>query len=124
MPQVVAGACGKPVIGIRAMAMLETLVHGKTAFLASVAQEVHVREAVIGGEANESRRRVVFKRPRVADYRASSHDIAHYLVRLMNDARLRETMGQCGRQRVVEHFDYRVVARRFLKILEKRLGLS
>ncbi|MHC4800337.1 MAG: glycosyltransferase family 4 protein, partial [Planctomycetota bacterium] len=27
MPQIEAGACGKPVIGIRAMAMLETLVH-------------------------------------------------------------------------------------------------
>jgi glycosyltransferase involved in cell wall biosynthesis len=37
MPQVEAGACGKPVIGINAMAMLDTLVHGRTAFLAGVA---------------------------------------------------------------------------------------
>jgi len=34
MPQVEAGACGRPVVGIKAMAMLETLVHGETAFLA------------------------------------------------------------------------------------------
>ena len=40
MPQVEAGACGKPVIGIAAMAMLDTLVHGETAFLAGVAQEI------------------------------------------------------------------------------------
>ncbi len=39
MGQVEAGACGKPVIGIRAMAMLETLVHGQTALLAGIAQE-------------------------------------------------------------------------------------
>jgi starch synthase len=39
MPQVEAGACGKPVIGIKAMGMLDTLVHGETAFLANVAQK-------------------------------------------------------------------------------------
>ena len=32
MPQIEAGACGKPVIGIRAMAMLDTLIDGETAF--------------------------------------------------------------------------------------------
>src|SRR5450756_1705288 len=35
MPQVEAGACRKPVIGIKAMGMLDTLVHGETAFLAN-----------------------------------------------------------------------------------------
>src|SRR5512142_1521663 len=39
MPQVEAGACEKPVIGMRAMGMLDTLVHGETAFLAGVGQE-------------------------------------------------------------------------------------
>ncbi len=33
MPQVEAGACGKPVISIKAMGMLDTLVHEETAFL-------------------------------------------------------------------------------------------
>ena len=51
MPQVEAGACGKPVIGIRAMAMLDTLVHGETAFLADVATEVWIKEAIVGGGA-------------------------------------------------------------------------
>ncbi len=39
MPQVEAGACGKPVIGIKAMGMLDTLIHEKTAFLAQCRQE-------------------------------------------------------------------------------------
>ncbi len=48
MVQVEAGACGKPVIGIRAMGMLDTLVHGETAFLAGVAQEIRIHEATLG----------------------------------------------------------------------------
>jgi len=62
MVQIEAGACGKPVIGIKAMAMLDTLVHGKTAFLASVAQEVRMKEAMVGEESGyEQQHRVVFK---------------------------------------------------------------
>ncbi|MEZ6120029.1 MAG: hypothetical protein R3C28_26150 [Pirellulaceae bacterium] len=44
--------------------------------------------------------------PRTADYRASVHDIADYLLTLMNDRALRQKMGEAGRNRVVERFDY------------------
>jgi alpha-maltose-1-phosphate synthase len=125
MPQVEAGACGKPVIGIKAMAMLDTLVHGKTAYLASVAQEVKLRETMLGGdEGYENKQRIVFKRARTVDYRASVHDIAEYLKKLMNDAALRKKMGAAGRKRVVENYDYRVVAKRLVAILSKRLGMD
>ena len=118
MPQVEAGACGKPVIGIRAMAMLDTLVHGETAFLASVAQTIHITEAVLGPAAGfEPGHRVVFDKPRASDYRASSQDIAEYLKLLLNDAGLRKQMGEAGRRRAVEHFDYRRVAQRLMEIL-------
>jgi glycosyltransferase involved in cell wall biosynthesis len=66
----------------------------------------------------------VFKKPRIVDYRASIHDIANHLMDLMEDAGLREKMGKEGRNRVVEHFDYRVIAKRFVKIISKRLGIS
>lgn len=121
MPQVEAAACGKPVIGIRAMAMLDTLVHGETAFLANVAQEIHITEAVLGPESGfEPGHHVVFDKPRVSDYRASSQNIAAYLKLLLNDADLRKRMGQTGRRRAVEHFDYRLVARRLVEILSER----
>jgi alpha-maltose-1-phosphate synthase len=120
MPQVEAGACAKPVIGIRAMAMLDTLVHGETAFLAPVAQEIYITGAVLGPESGfEPGHRVVFDQPRVADYRASSPDIAEYLKLLLNDAGLRQRMGEAGRKRAVEHYDYRLVARHLVEILEK-----
>jgi glycosyltransferase involved in cell wall biosynthesis len=124
MPQVEAGACGKPVIGIRAMAMLDTLVHGETAFLAGVAEEISITEAVLGPAAGyETGHRVVFDRPRVVDYRADVGDIATALRLLLNDPALRRRMGEAGRKRVVERFDYRRVARHLLGILSDRLGL-
>ncbi|GLH73390.1 hypothetical protein GETHLI_18920 [Geothrix limicola] len=118
MPQVEAGACAKPVIGIRAMAMLDTLVHGETAFLAGVAEEIRITEAVLGPESGfEPGHRVVFGKPRVSDYRANVSDIASYLKLLLNDQPLCQRMGAAGRTRAVARFDYRRVAQRLVDIL-------
>ncbi|TFG96976.1 glycosyltransferase, partial [Candidatus Thorarchaeota archaeon] len=90
MPQVEAGACGKPVVSIKAMAMLDTLVHGETAFLANIAMEVVIKETIVGEESGwESGHRIVFQNPHTVDYRASVHDIAEHLLTLMNDEKLR-----------------------------------
>jgi starch synthase len=125
MPQVEAGACGKPVIGVNAMGMLDTLVHGETAFLANVAQKIIVNEVILGEESGfEEKHRVIFKDPRIVDYRASVHDIANYLMDLMTDQTLREKMGKAGRERVVENFDYRVVAKRFIQIINDKFGIK
>ncbi len=115
----------KPVVGINAMAMLETLVNGETAFLANVAQEVMIRETTVGEESGyEDQHRVVFQNPRTADYRASVHDIARYLLELMQNEQLRQRMGEAGRKRAVEKYDYRVVAKRFIQIVSDRLGIT
>ncbi|MDI9430308.1 MAG: glycosyltransferase family 4 protein [Planctomycetota bacterium] len=125
MIQVEANACEKPVIGIKAMGLLDTMIHGETAYLAGIAQEIRLRETIVGDESGyESGHRVVFKSPRTVDYRASVHDIADHLLELMQNAELRTKMGRAGRKRVVEHFDYRVVARRFVEIVRKRLGIG
>lgn len=125
MIQVEAGACGKPVVGIKAMGMLDTMVHGQNAFLAAVAQEVRLRETMLDRESgHEPGHRVVFKRPRTVDYRASVHDIANYLMDLMTDAQLRKKMGEAGRKRAVENYDYRVIAKRFVKLVSEKLGIS
>ncbi len=125
MPQVEAGACGKPVLGIKAMAMLDTLVHRKTAYLAGVGQEIRITETMLGDdEGFEGGRKIVFDAPRVVDYRASVPDIARYLLKMMVDPALRKSMGEAGRQRVVELFDYRVVARKLVEIVSRRLGIE
>jgi len=125
MIQIEANACEKPVVGIKAMGMLDTLVHGKTAFLAAVAQEVRMKEAIVGDESGyEPQHRVVFKRPRTVDYRASVHDIANYMMDLMENPELRAKMGKAGREHVIENFNYRIVAQRFMKLIAERLGIS
>ena len=125
MIQVEAGACGKPVIGIKAMGMLDTMVHGQNAFLAGIAQEVRMRETTLGDESGYERgHRVVFKKPRTVDYRASVHDIANYLMDLMQKAELRKKMGEQGRKRALENYDYRVIAKRFVELASEKLGIS
>ena len=125
MPQVEAGACEKPVIGIKAMGMLDTLVHGDTAYLAKVAQKIVVDQVTLGDESGfEETHKVVFKEPRTVDYRADVHDIGKYLMLLMTDAALREKMGKAARERVVKKFDYRVVAKRFVEIIGNKLGIK
>ncbi len=125
MPQVEAGACEKPVISIRAMGMLDTLIHKETALLAKVARRIVVNEVILGDESGfEEDHKMIFSMPRTVDYRANVQDIAKYLLTLMHDPALREKMGKAGRKRVVANFDYRVVAKRFVKIMNDKLGLK
>lgn len=125
MPQVEAGACGKPVIGINAMGMLDTLVHGETAFLANVAKKIVVNEVVLGNESGyNDNHKIIFDTPRTVDYRANVQDIAKDLLTLMTDADLRTKMGEAGRERVVANFDYRIVAKRFVQIMNDKLGIK
>jgi len=124
MPQVEAGACGKPVLSINAMGMLDTLVHNETALLAGVARKIVVNEVILGAAAGyEEGHKVVFNTPRIVDYRADVTDIANYMETLMNDKDLRDKMGKAGRERVVENFDYRVVAKKFVQIINEKLGI-
>jgi glycosyltransferase involved in cell wall biosynthesis len=122
MAQIEAGACAKPVLSIKAMGMLDTLVHGETAFLANVAQEIVLQETTIQDGGNT--RRIVFDPPRIVEYHASVDDLADYLKLLMTDSTLREKMGEAVRAQVVKNFDYRVVAARFVEIIHKKLGIN
>lgn len=125
MPQVEAGACSKPVIGINAMGMLDTLIREKTAFLAGVAKKIVVKEVILGKESGfKNKQKVEFDIPRTVDYRADVNDIAAYLLTLMKDRKLRESLGKNGREHVVAKFDYRIVAQKFIKIIQERLGIN
>jgi starch synthase len=124
MAQVEANACEKPIIGIKAMGLLDTMIDGETAFLAGVAQKIVADYVVLGPESGyEENYRLDFDIPRTIDYRANPEDIAEALDQLMNHALLRMQMGKAGRERVIENFDYRVVARKFVEIVSGRLGI-
>jgi starch synthase len=113
------------VVSIRAMALLDTLVHGETALLAGVAQEIMLREVMMDDESETgSGGRVVFDTPRTVDYRASVYDIAQYLLELMQTPEKRRAMGEAGRKRVVSYYDYRVIARKLVELVSKHLGIA
>ncbi|MEW6652984.1 MAG: glycosyltransferase family 4 protein [Bacteroidota bacterium] len=125
MPQVEAGACSKPVISIKAMGMLDTLIHEETALLAKVEQKIVANDVLLGEDAGfEDEHKVTFKVPRTVDFRASIHDIAKHLMMLMTNAELRVKMGKAGRERVVKNFDYRIVAKKFVQIINEKLGIQ
>lgn len=124
MLQVEAGACEKPVIGIQAMGLLDTLIHGETAMLARVAEKIVVSEVSIPDESESTGyRKVIFDEPRTVDYRADVNDIAEYLHQLITQPLLRLELGQAARKRVVENFNYRKVAEQFVKIINDKLGI-
>jgi starch synthase len=123
MVQVEANACARPVVAINAMAFLDTMVHGETALLAGVAEERKISEGVFGGrDGGNDSHRIMFPNPRTVEFRASVPDVAKHLLMLMKDSGLRRRMGEAGRKHVAELFDYRQVARRFVKIVSDRLG--
>jgi len=125
MVQVEANACEKPVLAIDAMAFRDTMVHGETALLASVGEEVKIGEAVLGpAQGFAEGERVVFPFLRTADYRASVPSVAAHLSTLMNDPAERVRLGRAGRRRAVERYDYRVVARRFLQTMHEKFGIE
>lgn len=125
MPQVEAGACEKPVLGIKAMGMLDTLVDGETALLAGVAKKIVVNQVILGEESGyDANQKIVFDEPRTVDYRASVPDIAKHLSLLMNDEPLRNRLGKAGRIRVVDQFDFRIVAKKFMAIMDDVFGFQ
>ncbi|MDA3809008.1 MAG: glycosyltransferase family 4 protein [Spirochaetaceae bacterium] len=125
MPQVEAGSCEKPVISIKAMGPLDTMIHGETALLAGIAQEIVLNETTLGPESGfPEGKKIIFDKPRIVDYRASVPDIAEYLKKLMNDKSLREKLGKAARKRAVDNYDYHIVAEKFVKIIEKMLRIK
>lgn len=124
MLQVEAGACARPVVAIRAMGLLDTIVHGETGLLAEIAVENRIRETVLGIESGfASGHRVVFDPPRIADYRADVASLADHLGALIRDPVQRTHMGEAARRHVVRSFDYRVVARQCVELLRTHLGI-
>jgi len=122
MLQVEAGACEKPVLAMRAMGMLDTMIDGKTALLADVAEKITVDHVILGESAGyPENTKINFDIPRTVDYRANIDDIAAGLWELMNNPLLRVELGKAARKHVIQRFDYRVIAKQFVNILERKL---
>lgn len=124
MAQIEAGACEKPVIGLKAMGMLDTMIHNRTALLAEVATQNVVNEVSIPDPSDPKKEsKITFDTPRTVDYRASTTDIAEHLKNLMTNPDLRRRLGKAARKHVSEHFEYKLVAKRFIEIIKEKLEI-
>lgn len=122
MIQVEAQGCGIPVISINGMGPKETIVHGKTGFLADIAETVELTEEwAYRSMGFEEDRKIKFEKPKTFAYRANHDQIAQYLFALLTDETLRSAMGAAAREHAVKEFEYHKIAREITARIENAL---
>lgn len=124
MVQVEAMSCGRPVISIDAMGPKETIVHGKTGFLAKAASEVMLEQEWVYPWMGFSEKKLIkFDKPKNFALRADVDELATYTLELLTNDELREKIGKQAREHAVQNFDYRDISKRAAEITKKVLGL-
>mgnify|MGYP001577007499 CR=1 FL=1 len=125
MVQVEAMACGKPVISIDAMGPKDTIVHGKTGFLAKVGSTIDLTEEWVTKEMGfDHPFRMKFDKPKTLAYRADVDDLANYTLQLLTDGRLREEMGRQAAQHARANFQYQDIAKRCVDMIREKLHIE
>ncbi len=125
MIQMEAEACGRPVISINVGGPADTIVHGKTGYLASVGEEIKLTEEWaydhMGFDADH---KIVFEEPKVLAYRASIPDLVKYTKNLLYDDNLREEMGKSGAEHALKNYHYKQIARQAFDAIKEKLKLG
>ncbi len=124
MIQMEAMACGKPVISINTGGPADTIIHGKTGFLAEVGETVKLYEEWayedMGFEADH---KIIFDEPKIFAYRALISDLAKYTKFLLTNDRAREQMGRNAYRHAMANFQYQRVAKIALTMIKNKFRL-
>jgi glycosyltransferase involved in cell wall biosynthesis len=122
MIQVEAMACGKPVISINRGGPADTIVHGETGFLADPEKEIKLdSEWAYDWMGFEDTHKVIFDEPKTFAYRANVDQLAEYTLKLMEDPKLREEMGNKAAVHALKNFHYKVIAQRMLDLINENV---
>ncbi|MFH1412501.1 MAG: glycosyltransferase family 4 protein [bacterium] len=123
MIQMEAGACGKPCISINIGGPVDTIVHGKTGFLAEVGETIELKEEwAYEGMGFDSDHKIVFDKPKTFAYRASVPDLAKYTKMLLIDDNLRQEMGRQAYNHVTNNYHYHRITRLCMQYIRQRLN--
>lgn len=122
MIQVEAMACGKPVLSINSMGPAETILHGKTGFLADVAQEIKLEKEWVGPNMGyEKVMQIEFPNPKTFAYRANTDQLAEHLLSLYSNNELRKQMGNAAAQHALEKFSYKATAENIANLIKEKV---
>lgn len=125
MIQMEAEACGKPVISINAGGPVDTIVHGKTGFLAEVGETIELTEEwAYEGMGFEADHKIKFDKPKTFAYRASISDLVKYTKKLLTDDKFAEEMGKNAYEHAMANFQYQHIAKKALKMLKENIDLK
>jgi alpha-maltose-1-phosphate synthase len=125
MIQVEAMSCGKPVITIDAGGPAETVIHEKTGYLARPAEEIQLTEEWAYPSMGYTTKQIIkFDLPKTFGYRADINDLKKYTQRLLESPELCKTMGEAGRQHVIDNLDYKVTSKKMLDKIKEVLNLE
>ena len=120
MIQLEAQACGKPVVSINVGGPVDTIVHGKTGFLADVGYEKKLSSNLATKRMGfEKAHRIKFPEPKTFDYEADVEQLADALLKLMSDDKLREKMGNDAAIHAHTNFNYRKTAQHIANLAKK-----
>lgn len=125
MIQMEAEACGRPVISINVGGPVDTIVHGKTGFLAEVGETVELTEEwAYESMGFDATHKIKFAKPKIFAYRASIPDLVKYTKQLLTDDKLREEMGKNAHKYALANFHYVDVAKKAVKIIQEKLDIK
>lgn len=124
MIQVEAMACGTPVISIDAMGPKDTIIHGKTGFLAKVGKTIDLEEEWVTEEMGHGKTfKMKFDKPKILAYRADPKDLADYTFQLLSNDKLRAEMGEAAVKHARANFQYQDLAEKCIDILKYKLNI-
>lgn len=125
MIQLEAMACGKPVISIDVMGPKDTIIHGKTGFLAKIASRVELSEEWVTKEMGFSEVfRMKFDNPKTLAFRADPDDLAKFTLDLLSNDNLREAMGKQAAQHALDNFQYQNLAKKCIDLLKEKFNIN
>ncbi|HLC79119.1 MAG TPA: glycosyltransferase family 4 protein [archaeon] len=124
MLQVEAMCCEVPVLGIDAMGLKDTIIHGKSGLCTKVGETIELEQEWAYKDMGFEKNHIIkFDKPKTFAVRADIDDLAVHLLKLLEDNEFSAQLGKSAREHAVKNFDYKKTSLQFARIIEQKLNL-